>query len=609
MSSQSMSLPRLMLMGSVLLLSLQLVACSSGGGGSSDTTKAAPDAPSLSLTPTAIKTFRFSWTDVSGETKYRLLEDPDGSSGYTEVASIAADATGHDLEVFLPARINAGYILQACNSAGCSDSAEVFVGGTLSEAVGYVKASNTEAGDWFGYNVALSGDGDTLAVGAYAESSNATGIDGDQGDNAASDSGAVYVYTRNGGTWTQQAYIKAPNTEAGDWFGISVALSTGGNTLAVGAFGEDSSATGLDGDQSDNAASLSGAVYVYTRTGGVWSQQAYVKAANTEADDWFGQNVALSGDGTTLAVGASGEDSSATGIDGDQSDNAASLSGAVYVYTRSGGTWSQQAYVKASGTGGVDYFGSSVKLSSDGDTLAVGALGEDSNATGIDGDQGDNSASGSGAVYVFIRSGATWSQQAYVKASNTESFDRFGYSLGLSDDGNTLAVGAYTEGSSATGIDGDQSDNTATDSGAVYIFTRSGTTWTQQAYIKASNAGAGDKFGISIALSGDGNVLAVGAHYEDSSAIGLNGDQSNNTATESGAAYLFNRSRGTWSQQAYIKASNNTGGSDKLGKSVVLTADGATLAVGARYEDSSATGIDGDQSDNTASASGAVYLY
>jgi trimeric autotransporter adhesin len=238
-------------------------------------------------------------------------------------------------------------------------------------------------------------------------------------------------------------------------------------------------------------------------------------------------------------VGAPFEDSSATGIGGEQADYSAGGSGAVYVFTRSGSTWSQQAYVKASNTGALDRFGWSVALSADGSTLAVGADFEDSGATSIGGDQVNNSTADSGAVYVFIRSGSTWSQQAYVKASNTGAGDYFGSSVALSADGSTLAVGAYNEDSSATGIGGDQADNSAGDSGAVYVFARSGSTWSQQAYVKASNTGEGDSFGISVALSADGSTLAVGAYGEDSSATGIGGDQADNSAAESGAVYLY----------------------------------------------------------------------
>jgi hypothetical protein len=307
----------------------------------------------------------------------------------------------------------------------------------------YIKSSNTGTSDYFGF-VALSGD--TLAVGVYNEDSNATGIGGDEADNSASDSGAVYVFTRTGATWSQQAYIKSSNTGTTDYFGRSVALS--GDTLAVGAYGEASNTTGIDGNQADNSAPGSGAVYVFTRTGTTWSQQAYIKASNAEAYDYFGYSVALSGD--TLAVGAYAE---------------AGGSGAAYVFTRTGATWSQQAYIKASNTGAIDFFGTSVALS--GDTLVVGAEGEASNATGIGGDQADNSALNSGAVYMFTRTGATWNQQAYIKASNTGANDFFGVSVALS--GDTLAVGAICESSSATGIDGDQADNSALYSGAVYV--------------------------------------------------------------------------------------------------------------------------------------------
>ncbi|HNA90010.1 MAG TPA: FG-GAP repeat protein, partial [Anaerolineales bacterium] len=141
------------------------------------------------------------------------------------------------------------------------------------------------------------------------------------------------------------------------------------------------------------------------------AQQAYIKASNSGADDNFGK-VALDGD--TLVVGASGESSNATGINGNQLDNSASSAGAVYVFVRSGNTWSQQAYIKASNTDANDYFGSSIAIA--GDTIVVGAYGEDSNATGINGNETNNSAATSGAVYVFTRTGSTWSQQAYIKA-------------------------------------------------------------------------------------------------------------------------------------------------------------------------------------------------
>ena len=443
------------------------VVTSGGGGG-------APAAPTLSLS-FGIKETRLSWTAPSAATFYRVFESADGVAPLAQVGGDIT-ATAFNRPLALHRQLNAQYKVQACNSQGCTDSATLTVASQMSDlaklrsAVGYVKASNTGAGDFFGYSVALSADGNTLAVGAQDEASNATGIGGDQTNNSASKSGAVYVFSRSGSTWSQQAYVKASNTGAFDSFGASVALSADGNTLAVGAPYEASNATGIGGNQASNSSPASGAVYVFSRSGSTWLQQAYVKASNTEEGDSFGNSVALSADGNTLAVGADREDSNAIGVNGNQANNSLTDAGAVYVFSRSGTSWSQQAYVKASNTGLLDWFGRSVALSADGNTLAVGARHEDSNANGIGGDQTNNSASNAGAVYVYSRSGTTWSPQAYVKASNTGADDSFGDSVALSADGNTLAVGALYEDSNATGIGGDQTNNSASNAGAVYLY-------------------------------------------------------------------------------------------------------------------------------------------
>lgn len=470
----------------------------------------------------------------------------------------------------------------------------------------YVKASNAGAGDGFG-GPRLSADGSTLAVAVAREGSNSTGIGGDQTNNSAADAGAVYIFTRTGALWTQQAYIKASNTNAGDIFGVAMALSADGATLAVGAYGEDSSAVGVGGDQLANGAIDAGAAYVFTRTGGVWTQRAYVKASNTGAGDRFGGAVALSPDGLTLAVGAYGEASAATGIGGDQANNGALGAGAVYVFTRTGSTWAQQAYVKASNTEAADNFGYPLGLSADGATLAVGAYGEDSSATGVGGSQVNNSALGSGAGYVFTRTGVTWTQQAYVKASNTEAGDTFGATLALSGDGSTLAVASITEDSNAVGIGGDQANNSATDAGAVFVFARTGSVWTQQAYLKASNTDPADGFGWVMSLTADGATLSIGATREDSSATGVGGDQASNTAIQSGAVYVFTRTGTVWTQQAYVKATNTEAGDGFF--AVALSADGSTIAVAAVNEASSAIGIGGDETNNSAAGAGAVYVF
>src|SRR3989454_9894418 len=164
----------------------------------------------------------------------------------------------------------------------------------------------------------------------------------------------------------------------------------------------------------------------------------------------------------------------------------------------------QAAYIKASNTEMGDHFGNGgtleghgVALSGDGNTLAVGAPYESSGAKGSNGNQNDNSIYSAGAVYVFVRRNNAWSQQAYIKASNAGQSDKFGFVVSLSQDGNTLAVSAPGEGSAAKGINGDQKDDSIPEAGAVYVFTRTGNNWTQQAYIKASNTGepgVGDQF-------------------------------------------------------------------------------------------------------------------
>lgn len=472
----------------------------------------------------------------------------------------------------------------------------------------YIKASNTGAADVFGSRIAVSGDGNTIAVAAVGEDSNATGIGGDQTNNSAAGSGAVYVFIRTAGVWTQQAYVKASNTDSSDSFGSSLALSTDGSTLAVGASAEDSNATGVGGDATNNASSNSGAVYVFARSGTTWSQQAYVKASNTDAADGFGSAVALNGDGTTLAVGSVSESSNATGVGGNQADNSSASAGAVYVLIRTGVAWSQQSYIKASNTGAADRFGGSVALSTDGNTLAVAAQAEASSATGVNGNQASNASSSAGAAYVFVRSGTVWTQEAYIKASNTAASDFFGSALDVSGDGNTLAVAAYGEDSNATGVGGDQSNNAASLSGAVYVFVRAAGTWSQQAYVKASNAGASDYFGWWLGLSSTGDTLAVGAFGEASNATGIGGDQTNNSASGAGAAYLFGRVSGVWTQTSYVKAPN-TEANDGFGVALDISSTGGTLVVGANVESSNATGINGDQSNNSSSTSGAVYVY
>jgi hypothetical protein len=516
----------------------------------------------------------------------------------------------------------------------------------------YIKASNAEAYDHFacgganqghsGNSVALSGDGSTMIVGAPYESGGATGVNGNQDDNSAYASGAVYVFVRQGASWVQQAYLKASNTGQSDHFGASVAVSRDGNTVAVTAHWEASAATGINGNQKDKSIRQAGAVYVFTRTGTTWAQQAYVKASNTgrpgEGDlpgdgDQFGYSVALSGDGNTMAVGAIAEDSAAQRIDGDQQDDSQQTAGAVYVYARTGTTWTQQAYVKGSHVETGDMLGFAVALDFSGSTLVASAFDERGSGRGINVPH-DNRANGSGALYVFSRRGGAWTQDAYIKGSKTEATDQLGYSVAISDDGNTIASGAGDEDCLTPGINPAGCDNDSPPLGtaniwvgAAYVFVRTGAginaAWSEQAFIKANNARPYNSFGVKLALSGDGNTLAVASYVEDSGGRGIRPPtpqpflivdhldpwrEHQGEALESGAVYFYTRTGTTWTQRGYVKGSNTDAG-DEFGSAVALNGDGRILAIGAHNEDGNGRGLNGNPNDNSADDSGAVYVF
>ncbi|MGH9255768.1 MAG: hypothetical protein ACRD3C_14500, partial [Vicinamibacterales bacterium] len=403
-----------------------------------------------------------------------------------------------------------------------------------------------------------------------------------QNDNSIPQAGAVYVFTRTGTTWTQQAYVKASNTGKagkggddigdGDQYGFSLALSGDGSTLAVGAISEDSAAKqinppppgsgGTGGNQGDDSAQSAGAVYVYARTGSTWAQQAYVKSSNVEAGDGLGFSVALSFDGNTLAAAAFDEDGAGRGIN-PPDDNKSINSGALYVFTRQNGSWSQQAYIKASRGETSDGFGFATAISDDGNTIAVGSGDEACLTPGIDppgcADDAPPLRGANiwvGAAYVFVRTGTTWTEQTFIKAPNARPYNSFGVRLALSGDGNTLAVSAYLEDNAGRGVRPPmlqqflvqdmlngwrEHRNQAEESGAVYLYTRSGSAWTAGAYVKGANTDAGDEFGSAVALSGDGRMMVVGAHQEDSAATAVNGNQADNSAADAGAAYVFVR--------------------------------------------------------------------
>ncbi len=328
-------------------------------------------------------------------------------------------------------------------------------------------------------------------------------------DAGGSDAGAAYIFYRSGSSWTQQAKITASDAQAGDNF-VSCAIS--GDYAIVGASDED--AGGSD----------AGAAYIFIRSGTSWTQQAKITASDAEEEDYFGLSVSISGD--YAIVGAYWEDP------GDTYD-----AGAAYIFYRSGTDWTQQAKLTASDAEEEDYFGLSVSIS--GDYAIIGADEEDSAAP----------AGESGAAYIFYRSGTNWTQQAKITASDAHFNDYFGCSVSIS--GDYAIVGAYYKE-----IDGSYP-------GAAYIFYRSGTDWTQQAKITASDAQESDLFGMSVSISGD--YAIVGAYGEDTA------------GSNAGAAYSYLRNGVTWTEKSKITASDAQA-DDYFGVGVSISSDYAIVA-------------------------------
>ena len=291
-----------------------------------------------------------------------------------------------------------------------------------------ITSSDAAATDRFGWSVSISGD--YAIVGAY--------LDDDNG----ADSGSAYIYFRDNDVWTQQAKLTASDGAAGDYFGISVGIS--GDTAVIGAWR----------DNSDT-----GAVYVFTRSGTAWSQQAKLTASDASAGQGFGRSVAIDGDSMIAGVNIFGASNRA-----------------AYVFTRSGATWSQQAKLTVSGDIG---FGFSVDI--DVDSAVVGER---------------EGSVGPGKAYVFTRSAGVWSLQDTVSPSDGAAGDNFGTSVGIT--GDLLIVGSS--------LDDDAGSNT----GAAYAFVRSGTTWSQQSKLTASDAVAGGIFGNSVSIEGDYAVVGSG---------------------------------------------------------------------------------------------------
>ncbi|MBY0113988.1 MAG: FG-GAP repeat protein [Phycisphaerales bacterium] len=377
-----------------------------------------------------------------------------------------------------------------------------------------VIASDPGANRYFGNSVAISGDvmvvGGPLLNGAVANTD-----------------GSVYVFRWNGTTWVQEQKIPGPTAGSGTAteFGRTVAIS--GDTIVVGARGDDQAATDA------------GAAWVYNRVGGLWTFQAKLVAGDAAASDFFGEGVAIDGD--TIVVAAPSDDN-AGGTD----------AGSAYVFVRNGTTWTQQQKLLASTGAANDFFGQgpitgtagSVTIS--GDTIAVGAPSKGANA---------------GRVFLYNRrvaAGTVWVEDTNFTSPDigTDTAPRFGASVSLR--GDVLAVGATT------------SDIGGTDRGSTYIFRRTNNTWsTAGTRLAAADAANNDLAGFSVSLGND--TVLIGATQ-----------RTINANSNAGIAFAFRFKDGVWTQEAVLTSPDAAAG-DFFGWSVAL--DGDLAAIGAQSDD------------------------
>jgi hypothetical protein len=364
-------------------------------------------------------------------------------------------------------------------------------------------ASNAAVGDNFGWSVSVSGS--IAVIGAYTKKI---------GTNTSQ--GAAYVFTRNGTTWSQQQELTASDGAGGDWFGYSVALS--GTNVVIGA------------PQKNVAQNVAqGTAYVFSLVGSSWIQMQELTSSSASN---FGWSVAL--DGSTAVIGASG---STVGMNPNQ--------GSAFVYILSGSTWGLQQQLTSSNGATSDQFGYSLALS--GNTALIGAANKKI---------GSNTSQG--AVYVFERSGSSWSQVQELTASDGSANDQFGYSVAMT--GTAAVFGAPFKKVA-----------TKASQGVAYVFASGGVTWFQQQELMSSDGAAGDEFGYSVAVSG--NRALIGAPFKTI-----------NSALSQGTAYTFLGSGSTWTQQQELTASDGTS-ENWFGNSVSL--NGNSAVVGATFRNSS----------------------
>ena len=512
-----------------------------------------------------IKQLLFDWDDVTGAAYYRLLVQVGTGAFKPLIDNIPASSTQVRLSIadHVLSWTLTHYAVAACNTSGCTNSAPLSPQNLMLDSIGYFKASNTETGDTFG-ELVLSDDGRTLAVVASSEDSNATGVNDNQASNSSAGSGAVYVFRRTSDGWRQEAYLKAGVNQPGQSFGTTyseitgkaIAINAKGSLLAVGA-------------SRQNVAGIpeAGVVYIYQKSAsGSLSLAATLNSPNPHSLNNFGGSLDMSLDGRTLKV---------TEIDPPPFESALPRF-RTHIFIRPGTVW--QASASFVQFRPIDFCGRT-RLSRDGNTLVFLCINpilmtellytvkRSGNTWTLVSDQTPAEMGGKGLaldfdattmaiqqledtddhrrlVGIFRWTGSSWVREATIPAPPIPdalgSLD-FGKNVELSLTGNMLAIGDPLASEGGAGISPASKPGTES-RGAVYIWRRNdrnSTTWLMRSVVKSPNPGQGDDFGISLSMCSTGHALAIGADGEDSKAKGVDGDRTDNSSTDSGAAYLY----------------------------------------------------------------------
>lgn len=517
-----------------------------------------PNTP-MKISSYGVKAYNFSWQAVPGATYYTISQEVGGAP--FEVVGDNLTGTTFSRQNMVLMDFNSHlftFKLRACNTSGCSNPYASFViRPDANNAIGYLKPSTgSMSGLRYGQSVALSKDGNWLVVAATF----------------VTHAGFIEIYSRRSGQWAFETRLKASNAEVGDNFGSSLSISKDGSTILVGASGEASSATKVGGDKADNSVLDSGAAYVFERTGTTWAEVAYLKAATSMPSEKFGSATALSADGSIAWVAGNGS--------------------SVHGYRKAAGTWSHFNSASSSIPGE----GRSLAVSDDGATLAVGMP---SDPSGLETSPNDTSAANSGAVLVLKWSIPMLSKTYYLKEYPPQSGNKLGASVAISADGNSIAAGVPLRTVGPEDFAGGVTFFNLDGSGRGYV---------QDGYVFAPQPKTNAEFGRSVALSSDGKVLVAGGPVMSAGTPGIDADLDFSGPNRAGVIIRFVKILGGWLDTTAVTG-KVLDYNDFLGQSISVSGDGKTIAAGAPGEDSLATGIGGDATNNGGIDVGAAYLY